>query len=408
MEFVDQMIDIKSIRSQFPILDQKVRGHQLIYLDNAATTQKPTAVIKALEEYYGGFNSNVHRGAHHLAGMATDAFEQTRKSLQQFINAAEVEEIIFTSGTTAGINLVAKCFGEFISSGDQIMVSTMEHHSNIVPWQLLCEQKGAMLKVIPINDKGEVNIDQYKELLNEKTKIVAIAHASNALGTINPIKEMTKLAHEVGAVTVIDGAQGAAHLEIDVQDIGCDFYAISAHKMYGPTGAGALYGKRKWLEAMPPFMGGGEMIDQVSFNQTTFNDIPYKFEAGTPNIADFIAFEHAIRFIEKMGKPTIKEHEDQLLQHAHHRLSQLPDLQIIGLAKHKVSVVSFVVKGWHAFDIGMLLDAKGIAVRTGHHCAQPLMDHLDIEGTVRASFAIYNTIEEIDLLADQLQKIINR
>tara|TARA_R110002050_G_scaffold74980_12_gene160817 strand:- start:5016 stop:6272 length:1257 start_codon:yes stop_codon:yes gene_type:complete len=399
----------EKIRALFPILHQEVNGKPLAYFDNAATTQKPIQVIEALKNYYGVDNSNIHRGAHTLASRATDYFEQTRELVKTFINAPSVEEVIFTKGTTESINLVASTFGrKFINAGDEIIISTLEHHSNIVPWQMLCEEKGAILKIIPIHDNGELDLEAYKNLLSDKTKMVAVVHASNALGTINPVKEMITQAHSVGAKFLLDGAQSTAHLEVDVQDLNCDFLAFSAHKVYGPTGVGVLYGKREVLEAMPPYQGGGEMIKEVSFSKTTYNDIPYKFEAGTPNIGDVIAFAEALKFINQLGKAAIRAHENRLLVYATERCSKINGFIPIGTAKDKVSVLSFGINNIHPFDVGMMLDASGIAVRTGHHCTQPLMERFNIEGTVRASFAVYNTMEEIDRLVESLTKISKR
>lgn len=400
-------LDIDSIRAQFPVLDQEVNGKPLVYFDNAATNQKPKMVIDAISEYYEGYNANIHRGIHTLAEKATKAFEETRTKLQQFINAAESEEVIFTKGTTESINLVANTYGrKFINEGDEIIISTMEHHSNIVPWQLLCEEKKAILKIIPVSDTGDIIYDDYLKLLSNKTKIVSIVYASNSLGTINPVKDVINEAHKVGAKVLLDGAQATAHLHIDVQGLDCDFYALSAHKMYGPTGVGGLYGKRELLEAMPPYQGGGEMIKDVSFEKTTYNDIPYKFEAGTPNIGDVVAFGKAIDFINEIGKDEIARHENELLSYSTQQLKQIDGLQIIGEAKEKVSVVSFLIEGIHPFDIGQMMDARGVAVRTGHHCTQPLMTRYGIEGTIRASFAIYNTKEEIDVMIEGISKIV--
>jgi cysteine desulfurase / selenocysteine lyase len=399
-------IDIKKIRDQFPVLHQQVNGKPLIYFDNAATNQKPACVIKALTDYYEGYNANIHRGIHTLAEKATRAYEETRHSMQQFINSKHVEEIIFTRGVTESINLVASSYGRaFLKEGDEVIISGLEHHSNIVPWQMICEEKKAVMKVIPVTSIGEIDLDVYRKLLSSKTKVVAVNHASNSLGTINPVKEIIKLAHEVGAVVLIDGAQAAAHLEIDVQELSCDFYCISSHKMYGPTGTGILYGKKELLEKMPPYMGGGEMIKDVTFAKTTYNDLPYKFEAGTPNIADVVALNEAIQFINELGKENIASHEHSLLAYAKEKLATLPNLRLIGTAENKVSVQSFVIEGIHPFDIGQMLDARGIAVRTGHHCTQPLMESFGIEGTVRASFAVYNTKEEIDQLLEGLKRI---
>ncbi|MFD2203571.1 aminotransferase class V-fold PLP-dependent enzyme [Shivajiella indica] len=399
-------LNIEEIRELFPVLHQQVHGNPLVYFDNAATTQKPKAVLDALCGYYERDNSNIHRGAHTLADRATRYYEKTRKSIRDFIGAKEEAEIIFTKGTTESINLVASTYGrKYISEGDEILISTMEHHSNIVPWQILCEEKKANLKVIPINEAGELLCEEFEKMISEKTKLVSIVHASNALGSINPVKEIIKKAHEFGAKVLVDGAQSTSHLNIDVQDLDCDFLAFSAHKLYGPTGLGVLYGKRKVLEEMPPYQGGGEMIKEVSFEKTTFNEIPYKFEAGTPNIADVIAFQKALEFINNIGKKEIKKHEDDLLSYANSAFTEIKGFIPVGTAKEKVSVLSFNINGMHPFDVGMMLDAKGIAVRTGHHCTQPLMKWFGIEGTVRASFSVYNTKQEIDLMAASLAKI---
>jgi cysteine desulfurase / selenocysteine lyase len=404
---IPKTLDITSIRQEFPVLNRKVKGRPLIYLDNAATTQKPQSVIDALTYYYHHLNANIHRGIHTLAEEATAAFEETRDIVKDFIGAASREEIIFTKGTTEGINLVAYSWGrKNIREGDEIIISNMEHHSNIVPWQLLCEEKGAFLKVIPINDAGELVLDEYEKLLSPKTKLVSIVHVSNALGTVNPVKHMIALAHAAGAVFMVDGAQSTVHLDIDVTDMDCDFFAFSAHKLYGPTGVGVLYGKKSILNAMPPFQGGGEMIKEVTLTKTVFNDLPYKFEAGTPNVADVIAFKSAIQFIRFYGKEKIGKHENELLEYSQEELEKIPGLRIVGTAKEKVSVVSFVVEGAHPQDIGILLDNRGIAVRTGHHCAQPLMDRFCIPGTARASFAVYNTAFEIDELVNALTHIV--
>ncbi len=404
-----QALDVETIRSQFPILHQQVNSRPLIYFDNAASNQKPELVIKALEHYYHYDHANIHRGVHTLAERATTAYEETRKTTAAFINAQEAEEVIFTKGTTEGINLVASAYGgAFLQEGDEILISNMEHHSNIVPWQLLCEEKGLVLKVLPLKDNGEIKWEVLDQLLTSKTKMVSLVHASNTLGTINPIKNVIRQAHNLGAVVMIDGAQAAAHLEIDVQDLDCDFYAFSSHKMYGPTGVGVLYGKRRLLEKMKPYQGGGEMIKEVSFEGTTFSDIPHKFEAGTPNIADVVAFNEAIKFIEGLGKSSIAAHEDQLLKQATEQWSKIPGFRAVGTAQQKVAVLSFVMEGIHHFDLGVMLDAKGIAVRTGHHCTQPLMECYGIEGTVRASFSIYNTEEEVDIMAGHLQDIANK
>lgn len=400
-------LDVEKIRKQFPVLHQKVNGQDLVYFDNAATSQKPQMVIDSLVDYYKKDNANIHRGIHTLAERATKAYENTRHLVKSFINAGSEEEIIFVRGVTEAINLVASSYGKgFINAGDEIIISGLEHHSNIVPWQLLCEEKKAILKVIPVTEAGELDVTAYSKLLTPRTKLVAVNHASNSLGTINPVKTIIDLAHKVGAVVLIDGAQAGAHLEIDVQALDCDFYCLSSHKMYGPTGTGILYGRKELLEKMPPYQGGGEMIKEVTFEKTTYNDLPYKFEAGTPNIADVIAFGKAIEFITALGKENIAYHEHELLVYATDRLGVLPSVKFVGTAKEKVSVLSFVVKGIHPFDVGQMLDARGIAVRTGHHCTQPLMDRFGIEGTVRASFAVYNTKNEIDQLVEGLERVI--
>lgn len=402
-----ESLDITTVRKQFPILDQEVNGYPLVYFDNAATTQKPRTVIKALTDYYEGYNANIHRGIHTLAEKATKAFEDSRIALRGFMNAREAEEIIFTKGTTDSINLVAQAYGrKFCRKGDEIILSGMEHHSNIVPWQILAEEIGLAIRVIPVLENGTLDMDIYRELLNDKTRLVAVNHASNSLGTINPVKEIIDLAHDAGAVVLIDGAQAGAHLVIDIEALDCDFYALSAHKFYGPTGAGALYGRRELLEAMDPYQGGGEMIKEVSFAKTTYNDIPYKFEAGTPNIADVVAMKKAIEFIESTGKQAMAVHEQALLSYAGERLGSIRGFRPVGTAPEKVSVLSFLLGNIHPYDIGQMLDARGVAVRTGHHCTQPLMDHFGIEGTVRASFAVYNTKNEIDQLADGLERIV--
>jgi len=404
---IPKTLDIAAIRQEFPILNREVKGRPLIYLDNAATTQKPQQVIDSIIHYYTNYNANIHRGIHTLAEEATADFEKTRDVVKTFIGAGSREEIIFTKGTTEGINLVAYTWGrKNIKAGDEIIISTMEHHSNIVPWQILCEEKDAVLKVIPINDAGELMLNEYEKILGPKTKLVSIVHVSNALGTVNPVKEIIAQAHAVGAVVMIDGAQSAVHLDINVSDMDCDFFAFSAHKLYGPTGVGVLYGKRELLESMPPFQGGGEMIKEVTLKKTTFNDLPYKFEAGTPNIADVIAFKSAIQFILSIGKEKIRKHEQELLEYAHLELEKIPGLRIVGKAKDKISVVSFIIENAHPQDIGILLDNRGIAVRTGHHCAQPLMDRFSIPGTARASFAVYNTKYELDELVNALERVV--
>jgi cysteine desulfurase / selenocysteine lyase len=407
LEKATPVLDIPSIRKQFPVLSRTVKGKPLVYLDNAATSQKPQVVIDALVDYYSGYNANIHRGIHSLAEEATAAFEATRDTVKNFINASRREEIIFTKGTTESINLVASTWGRAnVKHGDEIIISSMEHHSNIVPWQLLCEEKGALLRIIPVNDEGELSLEDFSLMVNEKTKIVSIVHVSNALGTINPVKEMIEIAHRAGAVVFVDGAQSSVHLQIDVQDMDCDFFGFSAHKVYGPTGVGILYGKKDILEAMPVYMGGGEMIKDVTFEVTSYNELPYKYEAGTPNIADVIAFKAALDFVTTLGKENIARHEDALLAYATEQLQQIEGITVIGRAAHKAGVLSFVIKGVHPADLGTLLDNSGIAVRTGHHCAQPLMACYKIPGTIRASFAVYNTFEEIDVLVAGIKKAI--
>ncbi|MGY3053221.1 cysteine desulfurase/selenocysteine lyase [Pedobacter sp. UYEF25] len=402
-----KIFDVETVRNMFPILSREVHGKPLVYLDNAATSQKPQVVIDAISDYYSNYNANIHRGIHTLAEEATAAYEATRVCVQKFIGAANVEEIVFTRGTTEGINLVAYTWGkQNVSKGDEIIISEMEHHSNIVPWQILCEEKEAFLKIIPVTDDGELLLDAYENMLSPKTKLVSIVHVSNSLGTLNPVKEMIEAAHKVGAVVLVDGAQSSVHLDIDVQDMDCDFFAFSGHKVYGPTGIGVLYGKKSLLESMPVFMGGGEMIKEVSFEKTTYNDLPYKYEAGTPNIADTIALKTALDFASTYGKQAARAHDEKLLAYATERLASIPGLRIIGSAKNKISVISFVIENIHPQDIGVLLDNQGIALRTGHHCTQPLMKRYGLPGTVRASFAIYNTIEEVDKLVLGLQKAI--
>lgn len=400
-------LNIELVRTEFPLLDQKVNGRALVYFDNAATTQKPRSVINALTDYYLSYNANVHRGVHTLAEKATVAFEETRETTRRFLNAQGTEEIIFVRGVTEAINLVASAYGmNFIGEGDEIIISALEHHSNIVPWQWVCEKRKARLKIIPINDRGEIDVQEFSTLLTQRTKLVAIAHASNSLGTVNPVKDIISLAHNSGAVVLIDGAQSGAHVNIDVQDLDCDFYCLSAHKMYGPTGVGVLYGKKELLELMPPYQGGGEMISEVTFDRTKYNDLPYKFEAGTPSIADVVAFRFAMSFILKLGRENILLHEQELLHYATAEIEKLAGISLVGTAREKVGVVSFNVDDVHPFDVGQLLDSRGIAVRTGHHCTQPLMARLGINGTVRASFAVYNTRSEVDALVEGLRKII--
>lgn len=400
--------NVEAVRKDFPILHRNVNGKQLVYLDNGATSQKPQSVIDTISNYYELFNSNVHRGAHQLSQEATEAYEAARGKMAQFINAASEKEINFTKGTTEGINLVAHSYGrKFLQPGDEVIISTMEHHSNIVPWQIICQEKGATLKVIPMNDAGELLMDEYDKLLSDKTKIVSIVHISNSLGTINPVKEIINKAHQYGAVVMIDGAQAAPHHAIDVQDLDVDFYALSAHKMFGPTGMGILYGKQALLESMNPYQGGGEMIKEVSFDGTTYNDLPYKFEAGTPNIAGGIAIGAAVDYMNTIGHQAIAAYEQELLEYATAELLKINGLRIVGTAANKASVISFLVDDIHPYDIGTLLDTMGIAIRTGHHCCQPLMKRLGIDGTCRASFAFYNTKEEVDLLVAGIKKAKN-
>ncbi|MGK6350856.1 SufS family cysteine desulfurase [Parapedobacter sp. DT-150] len=400
-----ERFDVDRIRKDFPILTRTVNGKPLVYLDNGATTQKPQRVIDAIAAYYTQLNSNVHRGVHHLSQLATDAFEVTRRKLKPFINAAHEHEIIFTKGTTESINLVANCFGQaFVRAGDEIIISTMEHHSNIVPWQILCETRGAVLKVVPINEAGELDMEAYRSMLSERTRMVAVTYVSNALGTINPVEEIIDLAHAAGACVLLDAAQAVQHLPIDVQALDVDFLAFSGHKMYGPTGIGVLYGKEKWLNAMPPYQSGGEMIKEVTFAKTTYNELPFKFEAGTPNIEAGICLAHAIDYINDIGLDHIAQYEHDLLAYGTHRLLEVPGLRIVGTANEKSSVISFLLGDVHPYDVGVILDKLGIAVRTGHHCTQPLMDRYGIPGTVRASIAMYNTKEEMDVLVAGVQR----
>jgi cysteine desulfurase/selenocysteine lyase len=399
--------DLEQVRKDFPILDQQVNGAPLVYFDNAATTQKPQMVIDALNQYYTQDNANIHRGLHTLAERATTGYELTRTKLKYFLNAPSTDQIIFTSGTTAGINLVAQTVGRAnFSQGDVILVSNLEHQSNIVPWQMIAQETGAEVQVIPVDDIGVLDMSAYKSLLTNRVKLVAVNHVSNAIGTINPIKQMIDLAHEVGAKVFIDGAQSIAHFEIDVQALDIDFFAFSAHKLFGPTGVGVLYGKRDLLESMPPYQGGGEMIKEVSFDGTTYNELPYKFEAGTPNIADVYAFGFALDYLKSFPKNAVWEQEMELLAYATEQLSEIDGLRIIGQAPEKVAVVSFMIDGLHPQDIGVLLDKFGIAIRTGHHCAQPLMTRYQLVGTCRASFAFYNTKSEIDLFVKALKRTI--
>ena len=398
------MIDIEKIRADFPILKEKVNGKPLVYLDNAATSQKPQIVIDSIVNYYSTINSNIHRGVHTLSQLATDAYEEARIKLQHHFNAKNSYEIILTAGTTHSINIVATGFTSLLKEGDEIIVSTMEHHSNIVPWQMLCERTGAILKVIPMNFEGELLMDKYDQLLSNKTKLVFVNHVSNALGTINPIQEIINKAHKFGAAVLIDGAQSCPHIKPDVQALDVDFYVASAHKLCGPTGVGILYGKEEWLNKLPPYQGGGEMIKQVTFEKTTYADLPHKFEAGTPNIAGGIAFGTAIDYMNSIGFDEIEAYENELLKYATKKLLQIEGLKIYGTAKNKTAVISFNIGDIHPFDIGSIIDKLGIAIRTGHHCAQPIMAFYNIPGTVRASFAFYNTFEEIDILYDALIK----
>ncbi len=398
------MFDIAKIRTEFPILSQTVNGKPLVYFDNGATSQKPQVVIDAYAKYYSEINANIHRGVHTLSQLATDAYEESRTKIQKHINAKETSEVIFTSGTTHSVNIIAAGFASVVRSGDEVLVSALEHHSNIVPWQMLCERTGATLKVIPMNQAGELIQEEYEKLLSSKTKIVAVNHISNALGTINPIREMIRKAHEVGAAVLIDGAQAVPHLKPDVQDLDCDFYVFSGHKMCGPTGTGILYGKEGWLNKLPPYQGGGEMIATVTFEKTTYAELPHKFEAGTPNIAGGIVLGVAVDYMNSIGFDAIAAYELELLDYGTKRLLEIEGLKIFGIAKEKTSVISFNIDGIHPYDIGTIIDKKGIAVRTGHHCAQPIMDYYQIPGTIRASFAFYNTKEEIDVMVEALKK----
>jgi len=398
--------NVEEIRNQFPILQRSVNGKKLVYLDNGATAQKPQLVIDSITKYYSYENANIHRGVHLLSQEATNAYENARTTIQSYIHAAESCEVIFTKGTTDSINLVAFSMGETLQKGDEILISYMEHHSNIVPWQMLCERKGLVLKVIPIHENGELDLEAVDNLLSEKTKLLSITHVSNTLGTINPVENLIKKAHAVGAKVLIDGAQSIQHFPIDVQAIDCDFFAFGGHKVYGPTGVGILYGKKQILDSLPPYQGGGDMIAKVSFAKTTYNELPHKFEAGTPHISGGIALGKAFEFMQQLNLEQVIEHEHSLLLYAEEVLSTFKDVRIIGTASNKASVVSFVIENIHPFDIGTLLDKQGIAVRTGHHCTQPLMDFYQIPGTIRASFALYNTKAEIDLFAEALARAI--
>jgi cysteine desulfurase/selenocysteine lyase len=397
---MSSVLDIQSIRKDFPVLNREVNGKTLVYFDNAATSQTPKQVIQSIVDYYENYNANIHRGVHTLSQEATEAYEKARHILKTHLNAARPEEVILTSGTTHSINIVANGFASLLKEGDELLVSAMEHHSNIVPWQMACEKSGAQLKVIPMNEKGELEMDVFDKLLSERTRLVFCNHVSNALGTINPIEEIIAKAHAVGAAVLIDGAQAAPHFKVDVQHLDVDFYTLSAHKVCGPTGIGLLYGKRSWLEKLPPYQGGGEMIAEVSFEKTTYADLPHKFEAGTPNIAGGIAFGAAIDYMNQIGFEAIAAYEEELLVYATDQLKQIEGVEFIGEAKNKASVISFNLRGIHPYDVGSILDKLGIAVRTGHHCAQPVMQHFNVPGTVRASFAFYNTKEEIDIFVE--------
>jgi cysteine desulfurase / selenocysteine lyase len=398
--------DVHRVRQDFPALQQHVHGRPLVYLDNAATSQKPQQVIDALVRYYSCDNSNIHRAVHQLSERATRQYEESRIRIQRWINAADAREIIFVRGTTEGINLVAQTYGRaHVQAGDEILITALEHHSNIVPWQMLCEEKGARLRVVPINDRGEVSLEEFEKLLGEKTRVVAFGHVSNALGTINPVREMIRAAHARNIPVLIDGAQAAPHMKVDVQELDCDFYALSGHKAYGPTGIGVLYGRSSFLEAMPPYQGGGDMISSVTFEKTLYNHLPYKFEAGTPNIAGVIGLGAAIDYLNGLNLEDVEAYEKELLHYATAKVSQIPGVRIIGTAAKKASVISFVMDGVHPHDAGTILDRQGIAVRTGHHCAQPVMDRFNIAATTRASLSFYNTHEEIDALAAGIVKV---
>ncbi len=399
--------DVQSIRKDFPILSRKVNEHPLVYFDNAATSQTPQQVIDTIVDYYSRYNANIHRGVHTLSQEATDAYEEARIKIQKHFNAAKSHEIIFTSGTTQAINLVASGFSSLLKEGDEVIVSALEHHSNIVPWQMLCEKTGAVLKVIPMGEDGSLKMKEFEKLLSEKTKLVFVNHVSNALGTVNPVKEIIKKAHAAGAAVLLDGAQAAPHIKADVQELEVDFYVVSAHKMCGPTGVGVLYGKEEWLKKLPPYQGGGEMIATVTFEKTTYADLPHKFEAGTPNICGGIAFGAALDYMNKIGFDTIAAYEQELLEYASEKLLEIEDLRIYGTSGDKTAVISFNIGKIHPYDIGTIIDKLGIAVRTGHHCAQPVMDFYGIPGTVRASFAFYNTKEEIDLFVEAVKRARN-
>ncbi|MGB0487002.1 MAG: aminotransferase class V-fold PLP-dependent enzyme [Flavobacteriaceae bacterium] len=399
-------LDVNKIRNDFPILKRKVNGYPFVYFDNAATSQKPSKVISSITDYYENYNSNIHRGVHTVSQEATDAYENARKKIQTHFNAKYSEEIILTSGTTHSINLVANGFTSLLNSNDEILISELEHHSNIVPWQMMCEKNGATLKVIPLKDNGELDYESFLKLLSVKTKVVFVNHVSNALGTINPIKNIILESHKYGAAVLIDGAQASSHLKADMQDLNVDFYTTSAHKLCGPTGIGMLYGKKEWLEKLPPYQGGGEMISEVTFEKTTYAELPNKFEAGTPNIVGAIGFGEAIDYLNEIGFEKIEEYENELLEYATKKLKTIPDLKIYGEAKNKTSVISFNIGNIHSYDLGTILDKYGIAVRTGQHCAQPVMDFFGISGTVRASFSFYNTKDEVDYFYDSLNKAV--
>jgi cysteine desulfurase/selenocysteine lyase len=398
------MLDVARLRMAYPILSQMVHRKPLVYLDNAATTQKPRAVIDCMANYYAEYNANIHRGVHVLSQQATDAYEGAREKVRRFINAARREEVIFVRGTTEAINLVASSYGQRLWPGNEILITEMEHHSNIVPWQLLCERSGAVLRVTPISDAGELRLDEFERQLGPATRLVAVTHLSNALGSINPLRRLIELAHGVGAVVLVDGAQAVAHLPVDVQALDCDFYAFSGHKLYGPTGIGVLYGKAALLDAMPPWQGGGDMIREVSFAKTTYNDLPFKFEAGTPHIAGGIGLGAAIDYVSKLGQPAIAAHEHDLLSYASEQARAIPGLRLIGTAREKASILSFTVAGIHPHDVGTILDDAGVAVRAGHHCTMPVMTHFGVPATVRASFSFYNTIEEVDVLIHGIRR----
>ena len=400
------MIETKEIRRLFPILNRRVNNQPLIYFDNGATTQKPKKVIDSINKYYENENANVHRGVHFLSGLSTDNFEKTRDSIKSFIGAKHSHEIIFTKGTTDAINLVANGFKKFLKKGDDIIISELEHHSNIVPWQICCEITGANLKVIPLLENGSLNLKTFNELISKKTKLIAISHVSNTLGTINPIKEIIKKGRQFGAKVLVDGAQAIAHIKLNMQKLDVDFYCFSAHKLYGPTGVGVLYGKEALLEELPPYQGGGEMIKEVSFKKTSYADLPHKFEAGTPNISGVIAFRESIRFVKNIGLKKIAEHEEFLLKYATNKLEEIKNLKIYGTAKNKSAIISFNIAGVHPYDLGLILDKMGVAVRTGHHCTQPIMERFKIPGTVRISFAIYNTKKEIDVCVSCIKKAL--